>query len=261
MGTLWSTNDIHRQERLNRGFIIGRLVGLPIYDVDDALAVTLTAKPLDGVAVANVSTTYYAVPGAGVAVSEILSVTITNTDATARAVNVYLVENGGAAGVATSIFADTLQAGERVTLEGPWFLGPSDTLRASAAAAAVVSLRAEILEYAAQPAGLTLKVINGAALGAAVATYYAVPGAGVTHAVLLATTLCNTDAASRTPHVHVIPSAGAAAVANRVWSDALVTKESAIFAQREVLEPGDFIQAKADAGAVVSARFTVLEVA
>lgn len=258
--SLWVTNDVLRQERLNRGAIIGRLVGLPIYDVDDALAVTLTAKPLDGVAIASSSTTYYTVPGSGVAVSEILTITLVNTDSVARAVDLHLVESGGGPVVATSIFPGTLQPGERVTLEGPWFLAVGDTLRASAAAAAVVSLRAEILEYAAQPAGLTLKVINGAALGSSVATYYTVPGSGVTHAILLATTLANTDSVSRTPHVHVIPSGGAAAVANRVWSDALVTKETALFAQLEVLEPGDFIQAKADAAAVVGARFTVLEV-
>jgi hypothetical protein len=61
MSTLWATNDILRQERLNRAAIIGRLQ-LPMYDVDDALAVQVTALPLDGVALASSTTTYYTAP-------------------------------------------------------------------------------------------------------------------------------------------------------------------------------------------------------
>jgi hypothetical protein len=138
--------DALTPERLNRASVIGRLM-MPLYDVDDALAVTLTAKPVDGVAIASSTTTYYTVPSSGVAVAEILTITLVNTDSVARNVDVYLVENGGSAGVATKIWDDTLQPGERVTIDGPWFLAASGTLRAVAAVAAVVSLRAEVLEY------------------------------------------------------------------------------------------------------------------
>lgn len=258
--SLWDSLDTQTKERRNREAIIGRLLGIPLYDVDDALAVTLTATPVDGVALASSNTTYYTVPASGVAVSAILGITLVNSDSVARAVSLYLVESGGSAGVATQIFAATLQPGERVSLEGPWFLAASGTLVASAAAAAVVSLRADVLEFDAQPAGLTLKVIDGASLGASATTYYTVPGSGVTHAVLLATTLCNGDTVSRRPHVHVIPSGGSAVVANRIWFDELVTKETALFSRFEVLEPGDFIQALASSAGAIGARFTVLEV-
>jgi hypothetical protein len=259
MSTLWATNDILRQERLNRAAIIGRLQ-LPMYDIDDALAVQVTALPLDGVALASSTTTYYTAPS----VSEVLRLTLCNTDSVARAVNVYLVQSAGSAGVATSIFRDTLQPGERVELEGPWFLASGDMVKADAAAASVVSLRAEILEWSAQPAGLTLKVVNGAALTTALLGspgYYRAPTSSLTESIVLAATLCNTDSVSRTPQVHVVPTGGSGAVANRIWSDALVTKESAILGPGTVLQPGDFIDAKADAGSVVAMRLTILEVA
>jgi hypothetical protein len=259
MSSLWLTNDTLAQERLNRGAIIGRLQ-LPLYDVDDAAAMTLTALPLDGVALASSTTTYYTAPS----LAQILCITLCNTDSVARAVNVYLVQSAGSAGVATSIFRDTLQPGEQVYIEGPWFIATGDLLRADAAAASVVSLRAEILEWAANPAGLTLKVVNGAALTTALLGspgYYRAPTSSLTQAIVLAATLCNTDAASRTPHIHVVPTGGSGAVANRLWSDALVSKESVILGPGTVLQPGDFIDAKADAGAVVALRLTILEVA
>jgi hypothetical protein len=256
--TLWATDDKLKQERLNRGAIIGRL-SIPMYDVNDAGAVQVTAQPLDGVALAATTTTYYT----AAALTEIFAITLCNTDSVARVVNLYLVPSAGSAAAATSLFRDTVQPGEQVRLEGPWFLATGDTLRADAASASVVSMRAELLTWSAQPAGLTLKVVNGAALTTALLGspgYYRAPTSSLTQAVLLAATLCNTDSVSRTPHVHVVPTGGSAAAATRIWSDALVAGETTIFGAGIVLEPGDFIDAKADAGSVVGMRLTILEV-
>lgn len=257
MPTLWNTNDTITHARRNRESVIGRIL-MPMYDVDEAVSINIAAKPVDGVALANSATLYYTAPSGAGTIAELFEVTLCNTHTAALAVDVYIVENGGSAGVATSIFRDTLQPGEQVTLTGPWFLGPSDKLYAAAATAALVSLRAEVLEWASQPTSLNLKLINGAALGSSLATYYTV--SGFTQAILLSATMCNTDSSSRTPNLHVIHSGDSAAVKNRIWSDVLVAKETAILQPLTVLKVGDFIQAKEATGAVVSLRLTLLEV-
>ena len=258
MSTLFLTGDTLKQNRLNRSIVLGRVLGLPMYDDDNASSITVAAIPVDGVAIASSSTTYYTAPSTAGSIAEILTITLCNTDSVARAVDINIVENGGSVGVSTAIWRDTLQPGEEVIVSGPWFLGPSDTLRATAAAASVVSLRAEVLEFGAQPGGLNFKVINGASLGTSVSTYYTM--SGFTQAILLAASLCNTDTVSRTPELHVIHNGDTAAVKNRIWSEAIVTKGSAIIQPFAILKTSDFIQAKASSASVVGLRLTVLEV-
>jgi hypothetical protein len=176
--------------------------------------------------------------------------------------NLYLVESGGSAVAGNQVFADTLQPGETVALAGPWFLSPGDTVRANAAAASVVSLTGELLEYSLQPAGMTLKVINGAALGTSETSYYACPGSGVTQTLLLNATFCNTDSSGRAVDFYRSPSGTSpSAIAQEVFDDTILPKETVLIELPLVLEPGDFLAAKAASGSVVAARFTVVEVA
>lgn len=256
MSSLWATNDTLKQERLNRMAIIGRL-SMPLYDVDDALAVTLT--PVKAAVALDTSLgDVYAVPGS-IGAAVVTSITITNTDSATRTASLYLIEPAAsAASVARTIYTDTLYAGQSVTIRVPYILAASATIRGIASAAAVVSVAVSGLIYAAQPAGLTLKVIEGVALGTSLSTIYTATG---TRAILLAATLCNTDTLARTPALHLVPSGGSAQAANRVWSQALLGKETGFYEGLDVMASGDFIRASASTASVVSLRLSVLEVA
>lgn len=259
MGSLFETNDVITGPRLNRTAVMGRL-GIPLYDVDDAEAVTVEGV-YAGVALAATIGDVWAVPS-GAAAAIVTGITICNTDSSARAVSLYLIEPGEtAASVARTIFADTLQPGERISIRVPYFLDADAVIRGLAASANVVSVRVDALTFNEQPEGLTIQVVEGVALGNSLSTLYTCPSSGVTQAILLAVTFCNTDASSRTPQLHIVPDGDSAAVENQVWKDALVTKETVWLEDAAVLAPDDFIQAQASAAAVVSCRLTILEVA
>lgn len=258
--SLWVTNDVLRQERLNRNAVLARLLGAPMYDVDDALSVTVTPAPVDGVLLSNVVGTLFTATG----IANVHALTFRNTDTVARAVNLYLVPAAGSAGVPEQIFADTVQPGETTVLapRGGWFLGVGGTIQGNAAVTSVVSFRAEVTQYDADPAGLTLKVVDGVALGTSYASLYACPGSGVTHATLLNFTLCNTDASSRAPQVAIVESGDTASAEDEVFGDTMLSKETVIDDTWRVLQPGDFVAVRCAAAAgVVSARATILEAA
>src|SRR3954464_10746920 len=125
MSTLWATNDILPAERLNRAAIIGRLQA-PLYDVDDALAVTVTPVKA-GVTLGTSIGDVYAV-GAGIGAFVVTSITITNTDTVARTASLYLIEpTQTAASVARTIFNDSLYPGQGITIRVPYFLAAQAT--------------------------------------------------------------------------------------------------------------------------------------
>lgn len=256
MATLWTTGDNQSQERRNREAIIGRL-GVPLYDVDNLSAITLVQR----VALAQLQTAIgdiWAVPS-GIAAALVTTIKITNTDSVARTPLIYFIEPGQtAASVARSIWLDELQAGETVSIRMPFILAASAVIRGLCAAAAdVISVRVDAITFADQPAGMTLKVVEGIAMTNALATVYTCPGQ---QAILLSLVMCNTDASARTPEVHVVPSAGAAAVSNQIWKNQLNAKESVFIDDYHILGSGDFIRQKASVTAVVSARYSILEV-
>src|SRR5207253_6925367 len=127
MGSLFATNDALTQERLNRGFMPGRL-SMPVYDVNDSGTVTVTPRSIDGDDVFTSVTTHYSVPG-GAAVSIVHAITVCNNDSSAQHAGVYLVQNGSVIGGPTVIFFDTLNVGETVVIEGPFFLDPGDAIQ------------------------------------------------------------------------------------------------------------------------------------
>jgi len=262
MGVLWAAQDVLKRHRLNRNAIMGRLLGFPMYDVDNSDVVQVTAKPLDGALLGTSVSTLYTAPASGVA--HIHAITIRNTDTVARAVNLYRVPNAGSAGVPEQIFADTVQPGVTTVMApvGGWFLGASGTLRGSAATATVVAVRAEITEWAAQPNGLTLKVVDGVQLGTSYSTVYTTPGSGVKVSLLLNYLLCNTDTSDRAPQVTIVESGDASSAEDEVFGDSIVTKATVIDDTIRVLEPGDVLQGRCSALAnVVSLHPTILEVA
>jgi hypothetical protein len=262
VGALWATSDVLRRRRLNRNAIAGRLLGLPMYDVDNSDVVQVAAKPIDGALLAAAVGTLYTAPASGIA--QIHSIMLRNTHSASLAVELYLVPNAGSAGVPERIFDDTLDAGETVSISatGGWFLAASGTLRGKAGTTSLVAIRGEVTEWASQPDGLTLKVVDGVQLGTSYATVYTVPGSGVRYALLLNSTLCNTDTSDRSPQVTIVESGDTSSAEDEIFGASMFAKETFIDDDVHVLEPGDFIQARNAAAAnVVSYRPTILEVA
>lgn len=261
----YATADVQWEERRNREWIAGRL-RYPVYDIDVDDTVTVTPITVDGDDVITSVTTHYTVPGSGVTVAMLQRITVCNGSATARAFNLHLVESGGSRTVSNRIWADTLGAGVTAVITGPFFLSPSDTLQSigTGMSADDIGLRAEVLELATQPAGMTLahattngSGIEGAALTGSSATYYTAPASKKT--VVLNLTLCNTDTAARTPTVYVIESGGSVAGKKTVIAQALAAGKSLLFDEPLVLDPGDTIRGLASVTAVVSLRVTAVE--
>ena len=264
MGTLWSADDNMTASRRNREAIIGRLL-LPAYDVNEAGTTTWAVKAVDGDDIVSVETTHYTA-GAGLNKAVLHYVTLTNNSGSDRNAQVHIVENGGSRSAANAIHGKTggvtIFAGETITLEGPWFLDPSDTLRSisSDAAANEVALAAVVSEAADALTGVALVVKDGVALTATLVSQYVCPGSGVEHAEVLAVTVCNTDSADRTVTVEVRPSGGSQSDKQNRLAESVVSGESLIFGGIS-LEPGDAIFAKASVASVVSFRVSPVEFA
>lgn len=259
MSTLWLAGDTIKEKRINRVSILGRLL-FPMFDEDQSAVTTVDAKRLAGVLLTGAVTTLYTAPGSGVA--HVHGLTLRNTHSAALAVELYLVPNAGSAGVAERIFDDTLEAGETAILAptGGWFLGASGTIRGKAGTTNLVALRAEVTEYAAQPGGLTLKVIDGVALGTSYSTLYTANAGSLKHALLLNYTLCNTDTVDRAPNITIVESGDTSSAEDEIFGDTLVSKETLLDDTPRLLAVNDFVQGKASQASVVSARLTVLEV-
>jgi hypothetical protein len=103
------------------------------------------------------------------------------------------------------------------------------------------------------------KIVPGSALTNALATYYTVP-ATTKQTIVKEVEFCNTDTVPRLITLNIIPSAGSASVANTVYNSVTIQpNETKNFSRSTVMLPGGFIQAKADAGAVVSFRVSGVE--
>lgn len=105
-------------------------------------------------------------------------------------------------------------------------------------------------------------MVAGSALTASAATYYTSPTtAGALCAIIKDITLCNTNTATMTVTVYVIPLAGTAGVANTIISSvSIASKETIVFCLSKVMPPGSFLQALASTGAVVSLSVSGVEV-
>jgi len=211
--------------------------------------------PIDGVYAASgaIGTLYTA---AGVTVNVVARLTLTNVTGTARTCFVAICPSGSGATTATYIFYDTIQPGETVVLEGPWFLDFGDTVRALAAAASAIAVRLEGSELEAQPDGFTLRVLDGVALTTAYVTQYTAAGV---RAFVPAIVLTNIDTSARSVYVAAVPSGGAASAASAIFYGSLAAGESVIL-PGPVMQPGDFLSAQASAASVVAMRVTAVEV-
>lgn len=260
MGTLWANNDVQTRFRRNREAIATRLL-YPFFDTDDAAAVTLTPV-VTRVALGTSIGVVWSVPG-GLHAAVIGAISITNTHTASVTVSLYAIEPGQTtASVARTIFNNPLGPGETVTLDLPITMASSSSIRGLATVGSVVNVRVDALTFASQPAGLNLRVIEGVALTTSLsAALYTCPGAPTQHSVLLSAILCNTDSATRTPELYLVPPAGSAGVSNIIFDQALVAQESAGMDTPYIVEQGAFFQTKGSVSSVMSLRLSVLELA
>lgn len=260
MGALWATNDVLKQERLNRAAIAARLF-MPVYDVDDAAAVKVDAKSMDGDDIVTTETTHYTF-GAGITVGMLHSLVVTNNHSAVLPFEIHLIPSGGSRSAATCIAPmKTLQPGETVVFDGPWFADPSDTIRSISASATAnqLALRGEVTEFTGSVPGVTLVVDDGSALSTTLTAYYTCPGSGVRHATVPAITVTNTDTVARTITVEVRPSGGAQSDRQHVLNQSIPPGEAVILGLDAVLEPGDAVLAKISSGTSGSIRVSPVE--
>lgn len=260
---LWHDGDSQIEARRNREALPIRLLH-PVYDIAAGGTVTTAARPVDGDDVVTGETTHYTA-GASLSRAIVHSITLCNNDSVSNQVSVHLVESGGSRSAGNAIFADTLVTGETVTISGPWFLDPSDTIRSisSGASANEVGLRAEVTELSSAVAGATLIVDDGNALTTSKVAYYTCPASLVQHADVWVT-LCNTDASARVATVEIRPSGGSDVDRQHVFNGSMAAGETVIIGgptDAFVLDPGDVVYAKAATGAVVGVRVSAVEYA
>jgi len=259
----WATGDNHTEKRRNREWGPLRLL-MPVFDIANGGSVTASAAPADGNYVTTGEATHYTA-GSGISVSVIKNITITNHEAGSNTARVHLVPNGGSRQAANAIYFGTLYLKETVSLSGPFFIDPSDTVRSisSDASGTDLSLRIDYEEWTGHPAGVTCIVDDGDALTTSFATYYTCPASNVQHsnAIVLA---CNTHTAAVDVEIAVIPSGQAQANRYNIFTGSLRAGDTLFMGdvlEPFILEPGDFIQAKASTGAVVAFRVTPVEYA
>ena len=254
--SLIAPGDVLLAARLNRSAILGRLLGLPAYDVNDDADVTWEEKAVDGDDIVSSQTIHYTVPGSDVLLTVVHQITIANTHTADRNMAVHLVPSGGSRAAANQILAGTIYAGETVQVQGPFFLEPGDSIRSisSDAAAGNVALRAEIAEVSDSVEGVGLVVDDGVTLTTSFVNQYACPSSGVQHATVLSIIICNSGSADRTVEIEIRPSGGSATTRQQIVHES-VPDGLSLGIGGFTLEPGDSIRAKAS-GTGCSIRIT-----
>ncbi len=214
-----------------------------------------TPKPVDGSYITTAAATLYTVPAS--TITFVSKITIFNADTVSNDAQISILPSGGSVTAAFAITRGTLISGQTVEIDGPWFLRAGDFISAVSASATGtdMSVRIDLAEMPAQLAGVTLLFDDGDALTNAYATYFTATALTIVYAM----TTCNTDTSARVVSVEIIPSGGSAAVSKQIFGGSLAAKQTAIIGGPFVLETGDFIQAKAATGAVVSLRLTAFQ--
>ena len=254
--SLIAPGDVLLAARLNRSAILGRLLGLPAYDVNDDADVTWEEKAVNGDDIVSGQTIHYTVPGSDVLLTVVHQITIANTHTADRNMAVHLVPSGGSRSAGNQILAGTIYSGETVQVQGPFFLDPGDSIRSisSDAASGNIGLRAEIAEVADSVEGVGLIVDNGNTLTTAFVNQYSCPSSNVQHATVLSIIICNSSGADRTVEVEIRPSGGSHTTRQEIVHESL-PDGSSLGLGGFTLEPGDSIRAKAS-GTGCSIRIT-----
>ena len=242
------------QERLPTGggneaqALLNRLAGR----IGDNLGWTDDA--VDGNDVVSSSTTHYTAPS-GIAVAIVRRLTVTNTHTDTRTARVYL---GTISNLAAQVLNAEVLPGDTITLDGPFMLAAGQQIRSSSpnGTANQVGLRAEVSELASAISGVTIRTIAGAALTTSQSTRYTCPSSRT--AQVYATTVCNTNAASRDVEIEIRPSGGSANNRQRVLSGTVLGGDTVIL-HGFTLKPGDTVRGRASSSSSVSVRLSVVE--
>ena len=100
---------------------------------------------------------------------------------------------------------------------------------------------------------------QGAALTTGLVTYYTAPS-NILKAIVKEMLFCNTSASPVTFTVSYVPSGGSSSASTTQFAAVtLQANETKIFGRTLVMNPGDFIQALASTGAVVSMNISGVE--
>lgn len=214
-----------------------------------------TPTPVDGSYITTSAATIYTVPSSTIAL--VSKITVFNADTVSNDAQIGLVEFGGSLGVSNKVTVATVAAGATLVLDGPWLLDTGDFIRCVSASATGtdMSIRVDLAELPAQLSGVTLLFNDGSALTNAYATYFT----AAARTILFVSTICNTDTSARVVSLQLIPSAGSAANSKQILGSNVTAGQTVIVGGPYVLETGDFIQAKAATGAVVSLRLTAFQ--
>ena len=253
MSTGWATNDVLRQERLNRDWIVARLM-MPVYDVDDALSGTVDANVITPDDVINSITTHYTV---GATARGLAWLNVVNWDGSLRNVVLHVVPNGGGPDYTTVVFQRNMPPSSYARI-GPIVLTAGATIQSSSdtATADKVILRGEVLELEANPAGMT---ITGARVGATTTNVALYTCPSVTHA-LASIMITNTDTSPRDTAIY-IDRGGAGLVTKDGVMRRLMPGQTSLCTEWHVLNTGDVVYVYGEANNVVGARISVVEFA
>jgi hypothetical protein len=256
MGSLFEADDELTPKRANAMALAARLQ-FPIADLDDDDVYTVLPVPIHGAFLTDASATLHVCTGA---VTHCRIITLLNKHTAVVTPTIYLVPSGGAIGIPSLLWNQTLRVGEQVDIEIPFFLAAGDTIRGLASVTGVVAYNIDLLRYTLQPVGHTLKVIQGVTLTASPVSIYPVPLTLVKHAIHLSSTVCNSSLTAVTANIYRVPVGGSATDPRLIAQPRVNPKETVQVDTRRTLDPGDFLAISATTAGVLSYRPTIHEV-
>lgn len=215
-----------------------------------------TPVSVDGSYITTSPATLYTCPSNTFAIVQ--RVTTCNLDTAVNDAQLYILPSGGLVVPAYAIASTATQASTQTRiLDGPWFLHAGDFISGQSATATGtdMSVRLDIAELPAQLSGVTLLFDDGSVLTNSFATYLTASAKSICYAM----TICNTDTSARVVTVAIVQSGGSAANNKTIFASSVQAGGTVILAGPYVLDPNDFIQAKAATGAVVGFRLSAFQ--
>lgn len=257
MGAGWVDGDLQSEKRRNREWILGRL-RVPAYDINDVGAVTVDTKAIDGLDVQfNVYQRHYLV-ASHVTVAMLHSMTFLNRASTNQHLEVLIGTSDGLA--STVVYEGAFGPGDVLTLTGPWFLNPTNTIwTRSLSGGDLIGARFEVTDFIGPTPGIRLVVLNGFVLPTLTGLYLC-PTSGVRHTTIAAITICNTNLTSTAlVGVAIVPNAEAFGIGRQYVFNSNVYPGETVILDGFVLEPGDSIAAGSSVLAGVTCRVSPIE--
>ena len=217
----------------------------------------ITLKPIDGDDIVTSETTHYTCPN-GANRASVSGITVCNTSSSDRKIEIHIVPSGSNRSISTTIFEDTIFAGEIIVVDGPFFLQSGDTIRSIGVgmSANQIGMRATVAEFPALVGAVLLR-INGSTVGTSQATIYTCPNSK--KAIVVNLVVLNAhDSSSRNAEIEIRPSSGSAQARQRIISGAVAPGEQ-LSIDNLLLKAGDSIHSKGSASNSIIVRPSIVE--